>query len=444
MTRVLILAATTGYQIRSFGDAAAALGIRLLFASDRCDQLDDPWWDGAVPVRFHDDDRSLEALRSALSAAPPDGLIAVGDRPVVLAARAAEAFGLPGNPPDAAAASRNKRQARDRFRAAGLPSPEFRVASVDDDPVVLARDTPYPAVVKPLALSGSRGVMRVDDAAGFVRAYARLRALLESPDVRLERDGAHGQVLVERFVPGAEFAVEGVLTRGRFQAFAIFDKPDPLDGPFFEETIYVTPSRQPPSVQQSIVDATAAAARALGLHHGPVHAECRVNASGVYVLEVAARPIGGLCSRALAFDAPGGATVSLEEVLLRHALGQDVSAYQREPRASGVMMLPIPCRGRYRGVEGVAEARAVPGIHDVRVTAKLDSLVVPLPEGRSYLGFLFAHGDEPERVEQSLRDAHAALRFRIDRALPTLPAGGRSREGAPRPRRRRSPPSASR
>ena len=416
MKRVLLLATTTGYQIRSFSEAAGKLGVRLLFASDRCDQLEDPWWDQAIPVRFHDDTASTQALIHAFGSSPPDGVIAVGDRPTVLAAHIAAAFNLPGNPPEAAAASRNKLAARAAFRAAGLPMPDFRAVRLDADAAALAREVTYPAVIKPLALSGSRGVMRADNPAEFSAAFGRLRALLQSPDVRAERDLVHDAVLIESFIPGGEFAIEGVLTRGEFQAFAIFDKPDPLDGPFFEETIYVTPSRQSVSAGQRLLDAVAAAARALGLHHGPVHAECRVNDRGVYVLEVAARPIGGLCGKALRFDGPRD-SVSLEEVLLRHACGEDIRAYQRERAASGVMMLPIPRRGVYRGVEGTDAAAAVAGVDEVRITAKPDAVLVPLPEGRSYLGFIFAHGADTATVERALREAHARLAFAIEREV---------------------------
>ena len=204
--------------------------------------------------------------------------------------------------------------------------------------------------------------MRVDDEHGFVDAFERLRCLLWSPDVRQEQDPAHDQVIIESFIPGREFAVEGVLTDGRLTVLAIFDKPDPLDGPFFEETIYVTPSRESPDVQKAIAFHVEAAAHAIGLHHGPLHAECRVNPSGVYVLEVAARPIGGLCSRALRFAGSDGAQASLEEVLLRHALGEDVATFTREAHASGVMMIPIPRQGLYKSVEGVDDALSVPGV----------------------------------------------------------------------------------
>jgi formate-dependent phosphoribosylglycinamide formyltransferase (GAR transformylase) len=436
LKRVLLLAATTGYQTRSFGEAAEKLGVRLVFATDRCDQIEDPWWDQAIPIRFHDEERSVQAIVDAVNGNAPAGILTVGDRPTLVAARAAQALGLPGNPPDAACASRNKLASRRALAAAGLPTPWFRPVLSDLDPRQMAADISYPCVVKPLALSGSRGVIRANDAEEFVAAFNRLRTLLQATDVRVERDAAHDAIMIESFVPGREFALEGLLTGGSLRTLALFDKPDPLDGPFFEETIYVTPSTAPLAQQQRIEEAIAAAARALGLRHGPVHAECRVNDEGVFVLEVAARPIGGLCSRALRFILAGrkdppyrdgqgppygddgeAGVIALEELLLRHAIGEDVSSYGREPRASGVMMIPIPRRGIYRGVDALDEARAVEGIDDVQITAKADQLLVPLPEGKSYLGFIFARADRPREVEAALREAHARLRFRVDRAL---------------------------
>ena len=422
MKRALLIATTTGYQLRSFGEAARAVGATLMLATDRCDQLDDPWSDRAIPVRFGGEPESLAAAIAACSRERPDAIVAVGDRPAVLAAHLTAALGLEGNPVAAAARSRNKLQTREAFLRAGLPTPDFAVVSLHDDPILLASQAVYPAVLKPLALSGSRGVMRVNDSAEFADAFGRLRTLMMSPDIRIERDAAHDAALIESFIPGDEFAIEGVLTRGEFQLFAVFDKPDPLEGPFFEESIYLTPSRQTPAVQQAIVSAVARAARALDLRHGPIHAECRVNPSGVYVLEVAARPIGGLCARALRFErvsaAPG--LVSFEEVLLRHALGEDVRAYRREPAASGVMMIPIPQRGVFRGVDGVDAARGVANIDEVRITAKEDTILVPLPEGHSYLGFIFAHADDTTTVERALRGAHAQLRLAIEREVPVL------------------------
>ena len=268
--------------------------------------------------------------------------------------------------------------------------------------------------------------MRADDEAGLAAAFERLRALMQQPDVRAERDEAHVTALIEGFIPGREYALEGLLHHGALHVLAIFDKPDPLDGPFFEETIYLTPSSAVGGVQRAMVEGVTRAVRALGLHHGPIHAECRVNQAGVFVLEVAARPIGGLCARALRFLSPVASDpslVPLEEVLLRHALGEDPSRYAREVRASGVMMIPIPQRGIFRRVEGLDEARQVVGIDDIQITAKPDQLLVPLPEGASYLGFIFARADHVAGVERALGDAHARLAFTIDPELPILTAG---------------------
>ena len=420
MSRILLVATTTGYQIRSFGDAARTLGVELVLASDRCDHLENPWRDGAIAVRFHDREASLRTVLSALVDRPVQGVVAVGDRPAVFAAAVASSLGLPGNTAVAAERSRNKLLTRHAFQAARLNVPRFSLVPPGAASVPAAEQATYPAVVKPLALSGSRGVIRVDDAADCAAAIDRVRRLLLSPDVGEERDPAHGYILVESFIPGREKAVEGILVDGTLQTLAIFDKPDRLDGPFFEETIYVTPSTEPPEVQAAIRAEIAAAAQALGLRHGPVHAECRVNDQGVYVLEVAPRPIGGLCARALRFTTASGGEASLEEVLLRQAIGQDVRSVAREAAAAGVMMIPIPQRGVLRRIDGVDAARTVPGVADVQITAKSNALLVPLPEGRSYLGFIFARAGEPLDVVAALRAAHQRLIIKIDREVPVV------------------------
>lgn len=415
--RIALLSTTTGYQLRAFSDAAAELGVELVYATDRCHVLDDPWRDAAVPVRFHEEDASVEVIVAAARERPFDGVIAVGDRPVVIAARAAEALGLPGNPPDAARASAHKRLMRERLAHAGLPGPAFHPTTTDADLDRLVPRLTFPAVVKPVGLSGSRGVMRVDTPDALRTAMARLSCLLDRPDVRAQRTGSERELLVESFIPGREYAIEGLVTDGVFTPLAIFDKPDPLEGPFFEETIYVTPSRAPAAAQEAIVATVARAVRTLGLRHGPLHAECRVNDEGVFVLEAAARPIGGLCSRVLRFGADGAR--SLEHVLLQHACGT-VPDLRREARSAAVMMIPIPRRGLFRGVEGEEAARAVPFVEDLRMTAKPEQLLEPLPEASGYLGFIFARGPEPAAVEQALRVAHSRLRIRIDPAIPLI------------------------
>jgi biotin carboxylase len=412
MPRILLLATTTGYQTRAFGEAAERIGADLVFATDRCAVIEDPWRDEALPIRFHEEDAAVRTIVEADGRKPIDGIVAVGDRPTTIAALAAEALRLPAHPPEATRVARHKLLLRERLREAGLPSPWFVSADVDDDPRRLAASIGFPCVVKPVALSGSRGVMRVDDEPQLVAAFYRLRSLLQSADIRGERFDAHRTVVVEQFIEGPEFAVEGLVQEGVFRTLAIFDKPDPLDGPFFEESIYVTPSSAPQAVQAAIERTVSRAAAAVGLWHGPVHAECRVNANGVFVLETAARPIGGLCARALRF-AQGGTTIAFEELLLRQAVGEPVEGWAREPDASAVMMIPIPKRGILRGVSGTDAARRVPGVWDVRITAKPDQLLVPLPEGASYLGFVFARAAHAADAEAAVRAAHAQLDFTI-------------------------------
>jgi len=391
MKRVLLFASTTGYQVRVFAEAARRMGLDLVLATDRCHVLEDPWGDNAVAVRFED---PLSAVDALAARGPFAGVVAVGDRPAFVAAQIAEQLGLRFSPSNALRAANHKFLAREHFKAAGLPTPRYWLNSPPDA---------YPCVLKPLGLSGSRGVIRANNESEFAEAFARIQKLVEHEEDR--------SIQVEDFIPGREFALEGVVTDGRLQMLALFDKPDPLDGPFFEETIYLTPSREPRDVQRAIFDTTQRAVNALGFMNGPVHAEMRVNAAGVWMLEAAARPIGGLCSRVLQFE--GGAT--LEEVILRHALGEDVSQFHLASGAHGVMMIPIPRAGVYLGVDGAESTEA-----EVIITAKEGQTLVPLPEGASYLGFIFARGASPDLVDRALRLAYSRLNFKIAVALPVV------------------------
>jgi biotin carboxylase len=384
MNRILIAAATTGYQTRMFADAARRLGFEAVLATDRCHVLEDPWGDRAIPVRFDDPYAAVEAIAQA---GPFDGIIAVADRPTLVAALAAEKLGLSYNSPASVEAARNKFLARQRFEAAGLPVPRFSRTPIDQDPTEI--EPPYPCVLKPLGLSASRGVIRANNPAEFVAAFRRIEALLARPEIRVMRDEQNRFIQVESFIEGREYAIEGVLTAGSLKILAVFEKPDPLDGPFFEETLYITPPRTEPS---ALVAATERAIRALGLTHGPIHAELRYDGQTAWVLEVAARPIGGLCASSLRFD--GG--MPLEELLLRHAAGQDISHVQLEPGASGVMMIPIGREGVFEGVEGLESAGGISGIVDIEITAKVGHALEPLPEGATYLGFIFSRGKSPE------------------------------------------------
>lgn len=416
--RVLLAASTTGYQIREFASAAEKVSVELVLASDRCHVLEDPWGDHAIPVRFDGLSDGLEAgglqaegLDAIEARGPFDGIVAVGDRPAYFASLAAKRLGLRFSPPFAVLAAKNKFLSRQLFRAAGLPVPDYhpvpsgRLAET-------AASAKYPCVLKPLGLAGSRGVIRVDNPAEFRSAFARIQRMLKG-----EREKG---VQREDFIPGREFALEGIVTQGSLRVLALFDKPDPLDGPFFEETIYVTPSREPDRIQEAIFATAQRAVHALGLTDGPVHAEMRVNDAGVWMLEMAARPIGGLCSRVLRFEGEA----SLEDIILRHALGLDFDENPRPPRLAsgghGVMMIPIPRAGVFEGVDGWEQARAVAGVEDIVITAKQGQALAPLPDGASYLGFIFARGGSPASAERSLREAHARLAILLAEILPVV------------------------
>lgn len=408
MDRVLLLLPTTTYRTEAFIDAAQTLGVDLVCASDEPSTMEALAPDSILTLNFADPDAAALAVAAFNRSHPLAAVVGVDDATSVAAAAIATRLGLRTSPVGAVEATRNKRELRDRLAAAEVPQPGYRPVAIKDDTESIARDVDYPCVIKPLGLSASRGVIRADDAAGFVAAFRRIAAILRRDDVVVSGEAAEF-LLVERFVAGAEVALEGLLAGGALHTLALFDKPDPLDGPFFEETIYVTPSRLPDDVQRRIADAAGRACAALGLTEGPVHAELRVNERGPWVLEVAARSIGGLCSRTLRF----GAGMTLEEIVLRHALGWPIASLARERRPAGVMMIPIPRGGRLGAVHGVAEASAVPGIEEVSITAHAGQEIVPLPEGWQYLGFIFARADTPAGVEAALRRAHACLAFEI-------------------------------
>jgi hypothetical protein len=427
MPRLLLFTAKLGYQARSFDEAARKLGVELVFVTDRCHQLDDPWGDRAIPVHFETPDAAAYSVLESVRGQNIDGILALGDRPAVAAAYVARGLGILHNHPASVEACRSKLRMREVFREAGLRVPWFRAVPVSPTPEPSLLGITYPCVAKPLSLSASQGVIRANSREEFIAAAARIWRLLESPEIRATREPNLDQILVEGYIPGREVAVEGLLTDGDLRILAIFDKPDPLEGPYFEETIYVTPSRLSDSQQSEIERCAVDAMRALGLSEGPVHAEFRVNEEGVWSLEVAPRPIGGLCARALRF-APDYAsqTIGLEELLLRHAAGLPGSDWPREQSASGVMMIPVPKSGVLEKVEGEDAARSVPGVTSLEITARLHDYVAAWPEGSSYLGFLFAAGSTAEEVEDTIRAAHAKLHFAFAPRLPVEhPATGR-------------------
>ena len=406
--RVLLLAATSAYQTADFLRVAGVMGVDVTLGTDRCHVLAEAWPQGALALDFRDPAAAAAQIADANGTDQIGGIIATDEKTALIGALAAERLGLPFNPVEATRTTGDKLRLRQRLAEAGVAQPAFRVMPLDGDPMALTPELRFPVVIKPRHLSTSRGVMRANNARELGDRFARLVRLLADPELIARDPEAARSVLIEEFIAGPEVAFEGLLRGGRLQALALFDKPDPLDGPFFAETIYVTPSSLPVAMQQAIEARVAQAATAIGLREGPIHAELRLGHGDPVVIEVAARSIGGLCGRALRF----GAGISLEEVIISHALRRDL-ACARTAGATGVLMLPVPRAGVLRAVDGLDAATDVPGVREVTITARIGEGVLPLPEGNMYLGFVFAAGDRPETVVAALRHAGRALRFSI-------------------------------
>ncbi len=412
MTRILILLPTTTYRAGDFLDAARRMNVEVAVASERHNTMESLVPDSFVTLDFRDRDASVAAVLAFDRKYPIDSVVAVDDDTAVIAAAVGAALSLKHNSVDSVLAARNKHLLSELLQRHSIPAPSYRLFALSNDPETSAEGVPYPCVLKPLFLSGSRGVIRADNPSEFVAAWKHISAILSSGELQARGGRLASQILVQEFIPGEEYALEGLLSNGKLQVLAIFDKPDPLVGPVFEETIYVTPSRREESAQRRMAECVSAGAEAIGLREGPVHAELRYNGEGPWLIELAARSIGGLCSRTLRF----GSGYSLEDIILRHALGLPVDEMNRENQAAGVMMIPIPRSGILEEIQGLDEARCVNGILEVSITARMGLPIVALPEGSSYLGFIFAKGTSPSIVEESLRKSHSQLKISIRQA----------------------------
>jgi biotin carboxylase len=446
LNRVILLIGGRTYRANSFVAAAEKLGLDVVKGVDLPKELAE-FYKPTLPLDFRNIAASADRIIEYAKKNPVRAVISVDDDATVIAARACDELDLTNNAPEAAYAAKNKSLMRERLAQRRVPQPNFQLFGLDEDPVQIAQRVTFPCVVKPILLSASQGVIRANNPQEFVEAFKCTRQVIinsgtawsdiasqamqslpsngetapshSSSRVTRSRSlrtaaapGAKtsGDVLVENYIDGTEVAVEGILSGGRLQVLALFDKPDPLRGPYFEETIYVTPSRLPRETQDRIFDATSQACAAIGLRDGPIHAELRVNEAGVWVIEVAGRSIGGLCSKTLRF---GTERWSLEELILRHAMGIEIQNIEREELASGVMMIPIPFEGILKQVSGIQEAQNIPGIEEIDITIAINHPVIPLPLGNQYLGFIFARADTPEGVEAALREAHGKLHFEI-------------------------------
>ena len=411
--RVLLLLPTRTYRATDFLEAALKLNVEVIVASEEAATTADLSPRHTLVLDFSAPTTATQAIVEFAETYPIAAIVGVDDDTTLLATTASEALGLPHNPVNSAKATRNKYLLRHTLATNGVSVPAYRRFSIHDDATEIAAKlgtethANLPCIIKPLSLSASRGVIRADTPTEFIEAFQRTTKLLLSLQESTEPPEQY--LLVEDYIPGIEVALEGILLDGELKTLALFDKPDPLEGPFFEETLYVTPSRLAMEIQEALQRKTAEAAAALGLRHGPIHAELRYNDKGAHLIEIAARTIGGLCARTLRF----GTGMSLEELVIRHAIGQQVEELQREQRAAGVMMIPVPKAGILGEVRGKTAAHCVEGIVEVNITIPIGGEVVPLPEGARYLGFIFARAETPEVVESALREAHRQLEFVI-------------------------------
>ena len=390
-------------------EAARKLQIDLTIASEQPSTFEQARPDALLTLDFQDLDRAVGEALVFDTRFPLGAALGVDDDSVVIATAINQGLRLPTNTIEAAQAARNKLLQRTLLRSSSVPVPRFVLRSIKKDLETAAQRMSYPCVIKPLRLSASRGVMRADNSVEFIAAVRRLGSILESCN------SEDSECLVEEFIPGYEVALEGLLVDGQLHVLALFDKPDPLNGPFFEETIYVTPSRHPEAEQTALIECARQAAVALGLREGPVHAELRFNEQGAWLIELAARPIGGRCSAVLRF---GDGSISLEEIVLRHALGMPLPSLERERSAAAVMMIPVPGAGVLEDFGGVDDAKRVPGVDDVVITAHRGETLVPWPEGSRYPGFIFARATTPALAERAVREAHGHLRFVVRPASP--------------------------
>jgi biotin carboxylase len=405
--RVLLVLPTGTYRAAAFLGAARRLGLEVVVASEHPSTLGALHPGEELVVDFTRPELAPAALAGL---ADPDSLAAVvaaDETAVLVASHLAASLGLPGNPPEAAAATRDKARLRARLAAGGVPQPEWTVWDGWSPPPWEL----FPAVLKPLDQAASRGVVRVDAASGLVAAGAHVRRLLaEVPECEPALSGGPRPLLVERFVPGPEVAVEALTAAGALIPLAIYDKPDPLDGPYFEETIYTVPTGLAPEDQQAVLASLTAAVDAIGLATGPVHAELRLGRGLPQVIDLASRSIGGRCSAVLHFQ--GGST--LEELILLNALGDPLPQPALEPGGAGVMMLPVPKAGRLLEVSGREAALAMPGVESLEISVPIGERIEPPPRGDRYLGFMFARAADGPEAARRLRRAHSQLQFEID------------------------------
>ena len=407
--RVLILLAKTTYRAKSFMEAGRKLGLEISVGSNHQQSLSELVPGSSLLLDPDDIITSVKGIVEFNSRYELSGVVAAEDDFAILAAAAAETIGLVQHSLKGVSAVRNKGSMRERLAGKEGHAIWFQSCDLSEDINSILETTRFPCVVKPVSLSGSRGVTRCNNSEEFMIAWTRLKKILASEGLGKGSDESLGEVVIEEYLEGREVAVEGIMDEGRLMLIGILDKPDPMEGPFFEETILITPSRLSALLQNKLMERTEQIAVSLGLENGPIHAEFRVKREEINLLEIAPRSIGGYCSRIFRFQPES----TLEELILRHSLGRQVDHYRSQGGSEGVFMLPVPKEGKLHNVFGIEEARSVKGIKDVEITLPTGAQVLPLPDGNQYLGFLFAKGKNPEFVESALREAFSILSVEI-------------------------------
>jgi len=408
--RLLLIAPHGSYRTSAFMNAAQQMGVDVLLASEGKHSVISDYAEG-LHINFQEPATTLKQILSAARQRPFAAILGTDDSTTTLAAIASEQLGLPHNDKKSVELTQRKDLARACLQQHKVPAPRYQRLDLQEKIRPQVKDFSFPAVVKPVALSGSRGVIRVNTMSELEQACLRIDKILQT-ELSLDEESRHF-ILLEEYVSGSEVAVEGLLINGKLQLLTIFDKPEPMEGPFFEETYYISPSRLPISIQDDVQATIQAACHAYGLREGPVHAECRINDKGIWVLEVAARTIGGMCGHLLSH----GIGQNLETLVIQHALNIPIKI-NKDKGAAGVLMIPIPKAGVLKRVEGILKAQAVEGIDEVNIQISSGHRIQTLPEASSYLGFIFAYADTPEQVESALREAHACLNIVIDPFLP--------------------------
>lgn len=399
--RLLLISHHNSYRIASYIKAAKNLSLDVTIASQGKHSLVTEVADG-LHVNFDDTESALKEIIKENNKKPFAGILGSDDQTVELAAQAAKVLHLPHNPPEAAQYSHRKDLARAKLTLADRNVPFHCLLNLTKPIKNQIIDLPLPCVVKPLNMSASRGVIRVDNTEQLKVACERLRPILaDSPNIFEQT-----HILIEAYIDGIEIAYEGYLQNKKLNTITIFDKPDQLTGPYFAETIYVTPSSLDNDLQLAIKMEIEKSCKAYGLVTGSIHAECRIDKNNkVWILEIASRTIGGDCARILDNN-----NYSLEEMAILLSIGKNITI-KKSKKARAVMMIPIKQKGLLKRVEGLSLANKVKHIDSIDIIINQGHELIPLPEGNQYLGYIFSSADTSEKATEAIRMAYDILTF---------------------------------